>query len=72
MLDIKHGLDLTEGTLYFVMLDKLILANNFHSVLFVIYFTLYFVNLAKSTSVKVFNHFKVGKGDIIYRSFTFD
>ena len=51
MLDIKHGLDLTEGTLYFVMLDKLILANNFHSVFFVINFTLYFVNFAKCTSV---------------------
>ena len=72
MLDIKHCLDLTEGTLDFIMLDQLILANNFHGVFFVIQFTFHFVNFAKSTSIKVFDDFEVAQGYIIYRSFTFD
>ena len=72
MLDIQHGLDLTEGTLYLIMLNKLILANDFHCLVFVIQFTLHFVNLAESSSVKVLNNLEVTQRNVINRSFTFD
>ena len=72
MLDIQHGLDLSEGTLYLIMLDKLILANDFHCVIFFIQFTLHFVNLAESSSVKVLDNLEVTQGNVINRSFTFD
>ena len=72
MLHIDHGLDLTKRTLYLIVLDQLILADNFHCVIPVVLLALHFVNFAECAPVEILYDLEVGQGDFILRFFTFD